>query len=116
VLEAGPQRRGGQVHEVARRVQVQPAVAEAPGLDARCVGHGDHEQAAGQEQPGGVSQRRTRQAARFQSALYRQWEPSPLARLLRLDDTGRAAIRDAAVGTGLDAAPVVETFLRHLPA
>ena len=63
----------------------------------------------------GVSQRRTRQAARFQSALYRQWDPSPLARLLRLDDTGRAAIGDAAVGTGLDGSQVVEAFLRHLP-
>ena len=64
----------------------------------------------------GVSQRRTRQAARFQSALYRQWDPSPLARLLRLDDAGRAAIREAAVGTGRDGAQVVEAFLRHLPA
>jgi lipoate-protein ligase A len=52
----------------------------------------------------GISQRRTRAAARFQCALYREWEPSPLARLLRLDDTGRAAIKDAAVGTGQDGA------------
>lgn len=64
----------------------------------------------------GVSQRRTRGAARFQSALYREWEPSPLARLLRLDEAGRAALGEAAVGTGHDGARVVDTFLRHLPA
>jgi lipoate---protein ligase len=63
----------------------------------------------------GVSQRRTRHAARFQSALYREWDPSPLARLLRLDDAGRAAVDSAAIGTGRDGARVVETFLRHLP-
>ncbi len=64
----------------------------------------------------GVSQRRTRQAARFQTALYREWDPGPLARVLRLDDAGRAAIADAAVGTGADGERVVEAFLRHLPA
>jgi lipoate---protein ligase len=64
----------------------------------------------------GVSQRRTRQAARFQAALYRDWDPRPLAGLLRLDEAVRATVRDAAVGTGRDGAEVVETFLRHLPA
>ena len=48
----------------------------------------------------GISQRRTRAAARFQCAAYRRWDPDPLARLLRLDDEGRRALADAAVGTG----------------
>ncbi|HEY8523311.1 MAG TPA: hypothetical protein VIL48_00005 [Acidimicrobiales bacterium] len=64
----------------------------------------------------GISQRRTRAAARFQTAAYREWDTGPTARLLRLDEAGRAALRDAAVGTGHDPARVVEAFLRHLPA
>lgn len=64
----------------------------------------------------GISQRRTRTAVRFQSALYREWDASPLVRLLRLEDMGRDAVREAAVGTGLDGELVVDSFLRHLPA
>ncbi|MGH9230544.1 MAG: lipoyl protein ligase domain-containing protein [Acidimicrobiales bacterium] len=64
----------------------------------------------------GISQRRTRAAARFQCAAYRRWDPEPLARLLRLDEDGRKVVARAAVGTGRDPATVVDAFLRHLPA
>jgi hypothetical protein len=64
----------------------------------------------------GISQRRTRAAARFQCAAYRRWDPEPLMRLLRLDDEGRKAIADAAVGTDRDPTDLVDAFLRHLPA
>jgi lipoate-protein ligase A len=64
----------------------------------------------------GISQRRTRTSARFQCALYREWDPAPLIRMLRLEDAGREHVRDAAVGTGLDGEVVVDAFLRHLPA
>ncbi|HEX2564137.1 MAG TPA: hypothetical protein VHK25_09485 [Acidimicrobiales bacterium] len=64
----------------------------------------------------GISQRRTRAAARFQCAAYRRWDPDPLARLLRLDHEGRRAITDAAIGTGRDPAALVGAFLRQLPA
>jgi lipoate---protein ligase len=64
----------------------------------------------------GISQRRTRHAARFQCAAYRRWDPEPLIRLLRLDDEGRAAIAGAAVGTERDPAALVDAFVRHLPA
>jgi lipoate---protein ligase len=64
----------------------------------------------------GVSQRRTRAAARFQCAAYRRWDPDPLARLLRLDPEGRRAIAGAAVGTDRDPAALVDAFLRRLPA
>lgn len=63
----------------------------------------------------GISQRRTRHAARFQCALYRTWDPAPLARLLRLDEAGAVALAAAAAGTGRDGAPVVDAFLRRLP-
>jgi hypothetical protein len=36
-------------------------------------------------------------------------------RLLRLDDEGRKAIADAAVGTDRDPTDLVDAFLRHLP-
>jgi lipoate-protein ligase A len=64
----------------------------------------------------GISQRRTRAAARFQCAAYRRWDPEPLMRLLRVDDEGRKAIADAAVGTDRDPTDLVDAFLRHLPA
>jgi lipoate-protein ligase A len=64
----------------------------------------------------GISQRRTRAAARFQCAAYRRWDPDQLARLLRLDGEGRRAIADAAIGTERDPAVLVGAFLRQLPA
>lgn len=64
----------------------------------------------------GISQRRTRVAARFQCATYRRWEPAPLADLLRLDDAGRRAVAGAAAGTGLPPGDVVAALLAHLPA
>jgi lipoate-protein ligase A len=64
----------------------------------------------------GVSQRRTRAAARFQCAAYRRWDPDPLAQLLRLDPEGSRAIAGAAVGTNRDPAALVDAFLRRLPA
>jgi len=64
----------------------------------------------------GVSQRRTRGAARFQCAAYARWDPAPLTELLRLDAAGAGALRDAAVGVGHDPAALVEALVRHLPA
>lgn len=64
----------------------------------------------------GISQRRTRTAVRFQCALYREWDPAAITRLLRLEDVGREHVRGAAVGTGFDGELVVDAFLRHLPA
>jgi lipoate-protein ligase A len=64
----------------------------------------------------GISQRRTRAAARFQCAAYRRWDAAALVRLLRLGDDGRRALADAAVGTGRDPAELVDAFVRHLPA
>jgi lipoate---protein ligase len=63
----------------------------------------------------GISQRRTRSAARFQCATYSRWDAGPLVDLLRLDADGAAALADPAVGTGVAPAAVVAAFLRHLP-
>ncbi|HEX6337698.1 MAG TPA: hypothetical protein VFZ85_12140 [Jiangellaceae bacterium] len=53
----------------------------------------------------GISQRRTRDVARFQCLVHRVWDPQLLLDLLRLsaDDRirGRAELRDAAAGPGI---------------
>ena len=63
----------------------------------------------------GISQRRTRRAARFQCAAYSVWDPAPLVDLLRLDGDGARSLADAAVGTGVPAAALVDAFLAQLP-
>jgi lipoate---protein ligase len=63
----------------------------------------------------GISQRRTRAAARFQCAAYSRWDPTPLVDLLRLDAAGAEAVADAAAGTGQSPSAVVDAFLSHLP-
>jgi lipoate-protein ligase A len=64
----------------------------------------------------GISQRRTRAAARFQCAAYTTWRPDALVDLLRLDDEGARAIAAAAAGIGHPPAAIVDAFLGHLPA
>ena len=64
----------------------------------------------------GISQRRTRAAARFQCAAYSAWEPDPLVRLLGLDGDGRRAVEGAAAGTGRAPAELVDALLARLPA
>jgi lipoate-protein ligase A len=62
----------------------------------------------------GISQRRTRHAARFQCAALGRWDPAALADLLVDLDT--AAIADAAAGVGVPLDDLLDAFLRHLPA
>jgi lipoate---protein ligase len=64
----------------------------------------------------GVSQRRTRRAARFQCAVYRRWAPDLLVPLLRLDDPSAQALQRVAGGVGASPTEVVTSFLQHLPA
>jgi lipoate---protein ligase len=64
----------------------------------------------------GVSQRRTRAAARFQCAAYTRWEPHQLVDLLRLNGDGARALDTAAVGTGHAPDAMIDALLRHLPA
>jgi len=63
----------------------------------------------------GISQRRTRAAARFQCAAYTAWEPEPLVRLLALDGDGRRAVEAAAAGTGRTPGELVDALLARLP-
>jgi lipoate-protein ligase A len=70
----------------------------------------------------GISQRRTRGAARFQCAVLARWDPVALVALLALDEHRReeaaAALADLATGlNGAGVAPdaVLDAFLRRLP-
>jgi lipoate---protein ligase len=64
----------------------------------------------------GISQRRTREAARYQCAVYRLWAPDLLADLLCLDDDARAVLAMAAMGVGAEPDDIVDAFLHHLPS
>jgi lipoate---protein ligase len=64
----------------------------------------------------GISQRRTRHAARFQCAAYSRWEPEPLVRLLGLDGDDRRAVEEAAAGAGHRPEILAAAFLAQLPA
>jgi len=60
----------------------------------------------------GVSQRRTRSAARFQCAVYRSWRPEVLVGLLAEPRPSVADLADCALPVSLD----LESLLRTLPA
>lgn len=66
----------------------------------------------------GISQRRTRDVARFQCLVHRQWDPQPLVDLLLLspDDKirGGAELRDAAAGPGVPLDDLEEALIEEL--
>jgi len=68
----------------------------------------------------GISQRRTREAARFQCAALLRWEPAALVALLALADATRAEaaaeLASAATGVAAEPDPLLDAFLQHLPA
>lgn len=83
------------------------------------AGVGAGEVLAGGRKLVGISQRRTREGARFQCILHRTWDPVPLLGLLALDDLERAhglAELDG-VATGIDLPPdaVVGALVSALP-
>jgi lipoate---protein ligase len=64
----------------------------------------------------GISQRRTRSAARFQCAAYTRWEPDRLVRLLGLDGDDRRAVEQAADGVGHRPEILAAALIAQLPA
>jgi lipoate-protein ligase A len=67
----------------------------------------------------GISQRRTRAAARFQCAALARWDPAALVDLLALEPGERAEVRrdiaGVAAGVGVDLDVLLDAFLHHLP-
>lgn len=77
---------------------------------------GPGEVTLGERKVVGISQRRTRTAARFQCAVYVYWDQGLLGPLLRLTGPAAAVVEDAAMGLGIPADDIVTAFLRRLPA
>lgn len=67
----------------------------------------------------GISQRRTREAARFQCAALGRWDPSALVELLALSpderERARRKLAHVAAGVGVPLDDLLATFLHHLP-
>src|SRR5690606_25915326 len=67
----------------------------------------------------GISQRRTRAAARFQCAALLDWDPGSLLDLLALTSVERAAgtaeLRRAAAGLPVERHALLAALLRNLP-
>jgi lipoate-protein ligase A len=63
----------------------------------------------------GISQRRTRHAARFQCAVLLHWDVAALAPLLRLDAGAIASIEPLATGVPVDPDRLIDALLATLP-
>lgn len=67
----------------------------------------------------GISQRRTREGARFQCVVHRKWDPVPILGLLALHHRERAAaltdLAQAGAGLDVDDSDMIDALLRHLP-
>jgi lipoate-protein ligase A len=68
----------------------------------------------------GISQRRTREAALFQTAALLSWDPADTVRLLALGPSARRRaehdLAASAAGVDVPAFELVDAFLAHLPA
>lgn len=104
---------------VAGEVHTGP-VLESPWSRTVCFGGiGAGEVVVGGRKAVGISQRRTRDGARYQCVVHRRWDAVPLLGLLALQHRERAAALldlDAA-GAGVDVAAddLVDALARHLP-
>jgi len=101
-------------HGVEAEVHTGPLVRSA-WSDAVCfAGIGPGDVLIGGEKVVGISQRRTRAAARFQCAALGRWDPSALLALLAIDATV-ADLEPLATGVGVPLDDLLAAFLRHLP-
>lgn len=97
------------------------ALLRRPWSDLVCfagLGPGEVTRAGGAKVVG-ISQRRTRAAARFQCAALLRWDPGALLDLLALTagerEVGRAELRDAAAGLPVERDALLEALLHRLP-
>jgi lipoate-protein ligase A len=79
------------------------------------AGLGPGEVTVGGRKVVGISQRRTRAAARFQCAALGVWDPSAIVPLLGLPASAADDLADLAAPVGVDLEPLLEALLRHLP-
>lgn len=78
-------------------------------------GMGPGEVAVGGRKVVGISQRRTREGALFQCAVYRTWDPAPLVAHLGLPGEAVGELADAAFGVGDRFDTLEADFLAALP-
>jgi lipoate-protein ligase A len=95
--------------------------AENPWSRRVCfAGLGAGEVIVGHRKLVGISQRRTREGARFQCIVHRSWDPVPLLGLLALEDLERAyaitSLLDVATGLDVETHQVLNALLLSLPA
>lgn len=116
---------GGVWASAARSLGVEAAVHVDRPLETRwsrrvCfAGIGAGEVVVGHRKMVGISQRRTRDGARFQCVVHRTWDPVPVLGLLALSDVDRAhgLVELSELATGLDVPgdQVVSAFVAALP-
>jgi lipoate-protein ligase A len=84
------------------------------------AGMGAGEVSVGHRKLVGISQRRTREGARFQCVVHRTWDPVPLLGLLALEDVERAhgiaQLGDIATGIDVESGHLLSALLLALPA
>jgi lipoate-protein ligase A len=91
------------------------ALEHSPWSAAVCfAGRGPGEVTIDGQKVVGISQRRTRGAARFQCAALGRWDPSTLLKLLTID-APIAELDAMATGAGVPLDDLLAAFLLHLP-
>jgi lipoate-protein ligase A len=79
------------------------------------AGLGPGEVTVGGRKVVGISQRRTRAAARFQCAALAAWDPGTVVRLLGLPSSAADDLAEAAAATGVPLDALLQAFVQHLP-
>jgi lipoate-protein ligase A len=79
------------------------------------AGLGPGEVTVGGRKVVGISQRRTRSAARFQCVVLERWEPEAMAALFEPAARPSSVLGDVAVGPGVALAELAAAFPAHLP-
>ena len=79
------------------------------------AGLGPGEVTVGGRKVVGISQRRTRTAARFQCVVHERWEPEAIVALLDPAGLPRAPLGEVASGPGVPLPELADAFVAHLP-
>jgi lipoate-protein ligase A len=79
------------------------------------AGLGPGEVTVGGRKVVGISQRRTRSAARFQCVVLERWDPEAVAALFEPAARPASPLGDGAAGPGVALAALADAFVAHLP-
>jgi lipoate-protein ligase A len=79
------------------------------------AGLGPGEVTVGGRKVVGISQRRTRGAARFQCVVHERWDPEAIVALLDPAGLPRVPLGEVAAGPGVPLGELADAFVAHLP-